>query len=217
MVDAFLALPNFGTNVIYAFSGTQYARVNFASDKIETGPHWITSQWGTFKKAGFGTVDAIVEVPNEPNQFYAFYGGQYFRAKIDSNGSDSFVYSAPKSIASEWPGLVEAGFDTIDAAVVNPTHPDQIYFFSGTRSLEYSVSKSKICWGPHTISEGWPSLKEAGFDRVDAIVKKPETDHIYYVFRGNQYVRIHWKGGDGTVDRHTDFIKDQWKCLSPWV
>lgn len=217
MVDAFLALPNFGTNFFYAFSGTQYAKVNFSSDKIETGPHWIT-YWGTFSKADFGKVDAIVGVPNEPNQFYAFYGGQYFRAKIDPSGNDSFVNSAPKSIASEWPGLVEAGFDTVDAGVVDPSHPDRIYFFSGTRTLGYSCSKSEVIWGPKLITDGWPGLKEAGFDRVDAIIQKPETKHVYYVFRGNKYVRINWDGhGNATVSRNTDLIKDQWQSLRAWV
>ncbi|KAJ5521464.1 hypothetical protein N7527_005579 [Penicillium freii] len=102
-----------------------------------------------------------MEVPNKLNQFYAFYGGQYFQAKIDSSSSDSFVYSAPKSIASGWPGLVEAGFD-----------------------------------------------------RVDAILKKAETDYIYYVFRGNQFVRIYWKSGNATINRYTDLIKEEWKYLS---
>jgi hypothetical protein len=173
--------------------------------------------WGTFKKAGFGTVYAIVGVPNELNQFYAFYGSHYFRGKIDSNSSDFFVDSGPRSIASGWLGLVEAGYDTIYAGVVNASFADIICVFSGSKTLGYTRSKNEVTWLSKPIVDGWPSLKEACFHRVDAILKKPETDHVYYVFHGNQYVRIHWKGKDGTIERQTDHTKEQWKCLSPWV
>ncbi|CAG8110195.1 unnamed protein product [Penicillium nalgiovense] len=217
MVDAILSLPVIGEDNFYVFSGTQYCKVSFADDEIKSGPHWITSWWGTMKDAGFGRVDAVVPVPGCPNEFYAFFGGHYFRASIDSAGDDKFNHGV-FSIAKNW-SLTDAGFDTVDAAVIDPSDNDNIYFFSGTKTLQYRFSTDKVVWGPHPITEGWAALGEAGFDRIDAIFQKPGETNVYYVFRGNKYVRINWNGTakESTISRGVDLIQNQWMALKSWV
>jgi len=41
------------------------------------------------------------------------------------------VIDGPKNIIAEWPSLRDAGFKTIDAALLNPVNSEQAYFFRG--------------------------------------------------------------------------------------
>lgn len=225
MVDAIIPIGNYGNNeTFYVFSGTQYTRYKFTpSVEHVLGPHDIRV-WKTFKEADWGAVDAVVPVPGKTNEFYAFLGGHYFRFIIDESDhmNDSMQYSGVKTIASEWKGVVDAGFDTIDAGIAHPTNGDIMYFFSGTKCLKYSWSKDNVIWNK-TIAEGWPGIGKAGFDSVDAIFTAAGTTNHYFVFQGDKVAKIDWDGSskDDTLEWGPHSIKDQeagsWSALAKWV
>lgn len=221
MVDAVLSLPPMGTSDdLYVFSGTQYAKISFSNDKVHGSVHWIKTYWPKITGAGFRGVDAITPVPGTTDEFYLFYGGQYFRATIDSNGHVEYKYGAPRSIKSNWKAMVDVGFHSVDAAFHHPDNDNYIYFFFGTQYLQYNLSKDEVNYGPHSITERFSAIAKAGFDRVDAIVQKPGEKNIFYVFRGDQYFRMHFNKDDSsgsTVSRDTHLIADQWNSLKSWV
>lgn len=132
------------------------------------------------------------------NEAYFFSGEQYCRVKYTPGTSAEDITYGPTEIAQEWKTLVEAGFNTVDAAfaIRDPGYENQVYFFSGTKYVRIKfipgTPQEEILSGPTDIVSGWASLDRAGFDTVDAVL--PITDPGYegqaYVFRGDQYVRI---------------------------
>ncbi len=224
MVDAAIPVPKVNSgNDVYFFSGIKYARATLKSgapDEIVTSPSLIRSSWNTFQKAGWGAVDAVVGVPGVPNSFYVFLGGHYFRANIDTDKSlqDSFTHNGVKIIEGGWKRLVEAGFDTIDAGVSHPSDNDHIWFFRGTKTLKYTWSEDKVSTGPAPITSIWPSLREAGFDSVDAIVSDPSERDLFFVFRGDEYVKIRWRlHSKATLEKGPLSIQQYWPVLKGLV
>lgn len=82
----------------------------------------------------------------------------------------------------------------VGRAALNVTGTNQTYFFFDDKYV-------KIHWTPGTVREGidygptefakeWASLKEAGFQWIDAILPIPGHDHRAYFFCGTQYARI---------------------------
>ncbi|KAG8689897.1 hypothetical protein FRC11_014989, partial [Ceratobasidium sp. 423] len=49
--------------------------------------------------------------------------------------------------------------------------------------------RDKVLWGPAAL-HNWETLKQAGFDWVDAVVPIQPHPHRYYFFSGEKYVRI---------------------------
>lgn len=203
----------------YFFSGLKYATIEIGSsfnDKLIKGQYFVRGEWSTFKEANWGSADAVVPVPGVPNSFYVFLGGHYFRAIIDpASQKDSMQYSGVKTIESEWKPLVDAGFDTVDAAIPDPTNDDILFFFRGTKSLKYSYSQNKVVAGPKPITTYWPGISKSGFDSIDAIFKTPNSNS-YYVFKGDQYARISWTGGWDTLEVGPKIIREHWSSLS-WI
>lgn len=91
---------------------------------------------------------------------------------------------------------------TVDAGV--PINDDETYFFSGTKYFKHKWSASKIVTGPKDITYGWNGLKKAEFERVDAIFPSADQENIWYVFRGDQYVRIKWDASEGSDSLETE-------------
>lgn len=217
MVTAVIRKPG-QDRQFYVFSGIKYATIELArnfDDKLIAGPSFVREEWSTFKEANWGSADAVIQVPGR-NSFYVFVGGHYFRATIDSdNLKDSMLYNGVKTIESEWKPLVDVGFDTVDAAIPDPSNDDILFFFRGTKSLKYSYKEGKVVAGPKPISSYWPAIGEAGFDSIDAIFKTPNDDS-YYVFKGDQYARISWNGGWDTLEVNRKLIRENWPALS-WI
>ncbi|CAI7589347.1 unnamed protein product [Penicillium viridicatum] len=203
MVNAVLPVPTNGSeHMIYVFSGTKYAKIDFEKDKIIHGGAYRTTSWWTQTRgAGLRGVDAITQVNS------------------DSVASD--MNKIPKSLASEWKPLVDAGFHTVDAALTDPNGRHYIYFFFGTQTLQYDVAGNKVAWGPHPITEGWPALGKAGFDRVDTVFYKPGYKDRFYVFSGDHYIIMSWEGDchahQTKVSGPAVTIESQWKSLESWI
>ncbi|KAJ5528832.1 Hemopexin/matrixin [Penicillium freii] len=216
MVDAVLPVPTNGSeHMIYVFSGTKYAKIDFEKNKIIHGGGYRTTSWWTqIRDAGFRGVDAITQVPNMSEDFYVFWG-------VNSDSVASNMNKIPKSLASEWKPLVDAGFHTVGAALTDPKGRHYIYFFLGTQILQYDVAGNKVAWGPHPITEGWPALGKAGFDRVDTVFHRPGYKDRFYVVRGDHYIIMSWEG-DGhahqtKVSGPAVTIESQWKSLESSV
>ncbi|OQE26179.1 hypothetical protein PENFLA_c007G10756 [Penicillium flavigenum] len=222
MVDAVLPIAHYKEGKsFFVWSGTKYARCQFhgQGEQIISGPYDTRSKWNSFQKAGWGAVDAVIPSPSEQNVFYVFHGAHYMRAAIypEDDLRDATANGAVAT-AAEWKGLVDAGFETVDAGCPDPIDNDNLFFFSGTKTLKYKMSQDKVIWGPMSIAEGWPSIKEAGFDTIDAIFTMHTDNKIFYVFCGDQYATLKWDGTTwATLDSGPKLIKENWPSLKEWV
>ncbi|KAJ5894359.1 Hemopexin/matrixin [Penicillium taxi] len=222
MVNAVIPKPGHDRQ-FYVFSGRRYIIMEFEAtgsrtdDKLIQLPRW-NREWNTFKEADWGIIDVVILVPGYTDQFYVFNGGHYFRGKILNDGifTDSMLYGGVKTLASQWTALVDAGFDTVDAAIVDPNHNDYIFFFRGTKSLKYSLSENKVLAGPKPISTYWRGIGKADFDSIDAIFKSPNPGDSYYVFKGDKYARIKWDGGWDSLEYGPISIT-AWNCAETWL
>ncbi|KAJ5863809.1 uncharacterized protein N7529_005725 [Penicillium soppii] len=219
MVDAAYRIP--GKNEYYIFAGRNYGRVRFTSNSHENslvaGPTLIRKGWNTMSKVDFGRVDTVVPVPGTENQLYVFFGGRYIKIKLD-NYDDSFVTDGVHHIESGWKSLVQAGFDTVDAAVLVPGTKNEIYFFRGLNYVRVDNATDKMARTVTPIKDGWPSIAKAGFDTVDAIVPSLNHEGHFYVFSGDQYAVIaldHNK--EDTLVAASKLISDGWKSMDKWV
>ncbi|KAG8753781.1 hypothetical protein FRC11_007136 [Ceratobasidium sp. 423] len=84
-------------------------------------------------------------------------------------------------------------------AVTNITGTDQSYFFKGDKYVKIKwtpgTTTEEISYGPTEFVKEWATLKETGFDRIDAILPIPGHDHRAYFFCGNKYARIEYVPG----------------------
>lgn len=218
MVDAAYRIP--GKNEYYIFSGRNYCRLRVSppnNESIAAGPELITEGWETLRKGGFGTIDTVVSVPGYEDQLYVFFGGHYVHIKLE-NYDDSFVIDGVRSIESGWKSLVQAGFDTVDAALRVPGSHTSIYFFRGLNYVRIDTATDRVTGKVHQIKTGWPSIAKAGFDSVDAIVSVLDQQGHYYVFYGDQYAVIGLdNNGKDTLITTAKQISEGWRSLDGWV
>ncbi|KXG52979.1 Hemopexin/matrixin [Penicillium griseofulvum] len=219
MVDAACRIP--GKEEICIFSGRHYGRVKFGHEGPEhdlaAGPTLLSKGWNTLPKMGFGTVDTVVPVPGHENQLYVFFGGRYAKIKLE-NYDDGFANDGALPISSGWKSLVQAGFDTVDAAMLTPGTKNDMYFFNGLNYVRLDNSTDKMVNKVAPIAQGWPSLVQAGFDCVDAIVPSPTGHDHYYVFRGDQFAVIKVDNNRrDTLVSPPKSISSAWKALDSWV
>ncbi|KAH7329813.1 Hemopexin-like domain-containing protein [Rhizoctonia solani] len=84
-------------------------------------------------------------------------------------------------------------------AFLNITGRDESYVFQGDRYIRYQwtpgTGNDKITYGPTETHKEWASLKEAGFNYIDAILPIPGHDHRAYFFCGDKYARIEYVPG----------------------
>lgn len=69
--------------------------------------------WKSLSDAGFDTIDAAMSVPGGKDEAYLFRGTKYVRIDV---ANDKITYG-PAKLVDEWPGLTQAGFDSVDAAI----------------------------------------------------------------------------------------------------
>ncbi|QKX64736.1 uncharacterized protein TRUGW13939_11912 [Talaromyces rugulosus] len=206
----------------YFFGGTRYARVKFTpatgTEEITWGPQPITKYWPSLVKAGFGTVDAILEVPGVPGQIYVFRGAHYVRIKVEPQTSGDEIVYGPYKITDQWKTLAKAGFDTIDAAIPVPGKDGEAYIFRGENYVRVHVFDDKIIYGPAKLATEWPGLTQAGFDVVDAAFPVPGgTGGETYFFSGINYVKVKVvASAPDKISWGPKPIADYWKTLS-WV
>lgn len=205
----------------YFFNRTKYIRVDNiqigkSGDFVAAGPTTIPNSWPSLKAAGFDSVDAVLNMGG--GTAYFFRGSNYARVDGIQAGKDTDKLAAgPSPIATTWPSLAQAGFETVDAVL--SMGGGVAYFFSGTRYIRVkgiAVGKSTdtLDSGPHEIADQWGSLKAAGFYSVDAVLSV--GDSIAYFFSGSQYARIEGiyvgKGGD-TLAYGPSQVSIEWPSL----
>ncbi|KAE8166621.1 Hemopexin [Aspergillus tamarii] len=220
MVDA--AFVQDDIEEAYVFSGRRYARIKWtpytAEEKITWGPAKISENWPAITKAGFGTVEAVLPIPDVRTDFYFFFGGRVARVKF-SPGHDDAITEGPLKITEKWKSLSSAGFDTIDSAMVVPGQKDEAYLFKGTKYVRINVKDDKITFGPANLADEWPGLTQAGFDSVDAVIPVPnaKVDGEAYFFKGSQYARIQVvRSGADKLTWGPYPIADYWKTFD-WI
>ncbi|KAJ7682093.1 hypothetical protein DFH06DRAFT_1160205 [Mycena polygramma] len=206
------------SNRAYFFCGNRYTVINVnpgtTGDTIAWGPKDLVDNWPSLWKAGFsGGVDAVLPKVEDirdddvdghyeilSNEMYFFSGGNYALINIAPGTSDDYIINGPKKILDEWPSLRKAGFAKIDAVLPNPANRvNEAYFFSGSQyallNIKSGTNDDYIVNGPKPILDNWPSLKKAGFGRVDTILPNPANRAEAYFFSGSQYALINIKPG----------------------
>jgi len=190
----------------YFFCGNRYAIINVSpgstGDTIALGPKTLVDNWPALSKAGFtGGVDAVLPNPKNKQEMYFFCVDNYAFINIMPDTTDDYIVDGPKNILAEWPSLKKAGFARLDAVLPNPANSDEAYFFSGERyvliNIKSGPNKAYIINddGPKPILDNWPSLKKAGFKKVDSILPNPSNSEEAYFFSGDMYARINIKPG----------------------
>lgn len=156
--------------------------------------------------------------PTFPTLAIFFSGDKY--AIIDAQFPDRSknVVFGPRLIGTDWPALVEAGFETgVDAVVSNPRDNTTAYFFSGGKFALVKVAPpggtSTLVEGPKDLSQ-WKSLNEAGFKSVDAILTIPKDGQSgwAYVFSGENYVYLQIDPVNGSHERVLNIARE-WPSL----
>ncbi|KAG8687844.1 hypothetical protein FRC08_011741 [Ceratobasidium sp. 394] len=210
---AALNIPN--TNETYFFNKSEYCQVQWmpddsSKDILIHGPASIYKEWDALHNADFKQVDAALEIGN--NLAYIFSGKKccLVRGKHELIGRVS-------NITDVWTSLKEAKFDTVDAALHTPGHPNQAYFFSSNKfvrvEFESMTMDNKIVDGPKSIHEGWPNMP---FKQIDMALPRPHNDQKgVYFFSGSKYCQLQVDVGgpdDKIISREGDVAKN-WPAL----
>ncbi|KAK3312374.1 Hemopexin-like domain-containing protein [Apodospora peruviana] len=159
-------------------------------------------------------------VPYNPGQAYFFHGAKYARVKFTPSSSTEEITYGPASISQNWKTLTEAGFDSVDAALPVPGHPNQVYFFSGSKYVKIqftpSSTEERIVFGPRRIGDKWKTLAQAGFFTVDAVLPVPGHVDQAYFFSGDEYVKVRFTAGTSQEEilYGPRKIWDEWKTLA---
>lgn len=121
---------------------------------------------------------------------YFIFGPRY--ARYDAN-LDQVDAGYPKSIAGNWQGFPESGFNEgIDAAVEWPG--DKVYFFKGNQYLRYDITANRAETGyPLEIGAFWNGLAPHGFDAGIEAAVNWGNGKVYF-FKGGQYLRYDVEG-----------------------
>ncbi|KAF8873095.1 hypothetical protein CPB85DRAFT_601553 [Mucidula mucida] len=131
----------------------------------------------------------------------------------------------------DWDNLMRGGATVADplvkhalsrpcvAAVQHPTKPGLAYFFCWNMFVAIDIAKgpkqATIAWGPRTIIKDWPSLVQANFGYVDAVLLNPNNQQQMYFFFRKKCARIHIKSGqtdEHIIDKPKN-ISTEWPSL----
>jgi hypothetical protein len=192
-------------NEAYFFHGTKYVKVKFTpgtgDDEVVYGPAEIAKEWKTLAKAGFHTVDAALPAPGLPNEVYFFSGTRYVRVKFVPSSPEESIVFGPVNIADYFKSIDKAGFKTVDACFPVPGHEGEAYVFSGPNYAKIKFTPGtpdhELIYGPTNTDGQWKTLKQAGFDTIDAVLPVPGHPAQAYFFSGSQYVRIEFVPSTG--------------------
>src|SRR5262245_42862852 len=127
-----IALPN---GKAYVFQGTTYTRFANESGLVEQGNLSTADNWH-----GLRPLAAEAAVYYGVGKAYFFYGDEYVRYELGSNGpegveADYQPPNPPFKTADFWPGVGAAGID----AVLNWGN-GKLYFFRGPDYLRYDIT-----------------------------------------------------------------------------
>src|SRR5262249_11023673 len=94
----------------------------------------------------------------------------------------------PLSVADNWPGFAQIGFDTNLDTALNWGN-GKVFFFKGNKYARYDIAGDKVDDGyPLSIADNWPGMRDAGFaDSIDADVFLGNGKVFF--FKGDKYLR----------------------------
>ena len=156
-VDA--CLPSGNGNNAWFFCGTQYVSLDVVTAKLAYLPSRnIMEKWNCLRQAGFATVNAVIPVPKK-SEAYFFRGTQYVHVDFTKD----IILEGPADVRKRWPVLGEAGFTTIDCALLKPTDFDEVYFMSGSEYVLVSMDGKSLLVGAKRIRGNWKVLTDCNF------------------------------------------------------
>ena len=179
------------------FGDTRFVRIDLQTDENLTntigkgGVQEIVLAWSSLHKVQFPQIDGVLPSPKNPDEAYFFCNDKC--ALIDIK-TDTPISKA-KTITNEWSSLRQARFNTIDATFLIG---QKAYFFRGEEYIRVLIrsgtNRDVLEVPPTRIIDGWPSLRQAGFDTVDTALRSPRADDEVYFFKGDKYalVRVNW-------------------------
>ncbi|WP_267483583.1 photopexin PpxA [Photorhabdus aegyptia] len=171
----------------YFFLNSENIKYNDPLNNIDTGyPQPIRTNWPNLPIEFQRHIDDVI---NLNGCLYFFKGSQYLKFDI----AKAQVIDGPKPIIEGWPGLAGTEFENgIDAATEwIDTKRDIVCFFKGKECINYTVSSHTI--DQKTIAERWRITGEyAKFSaNLDAAILWRNTGYFIYLFKGNEYLRLH--------------------------
>ncbi|KIM41605.1 hypothetical protein M413DRAFT_27915 [Hebeloma cylindrosporum] len=158
--------------------------------------------------------------PRGNGNAYFFVGNQYAVINVRPGTTDDVLVNGPKPILGNWASLVRARFGNVDAILPNPASPIyEAYFFFGTQyvliNTRLGSTDDYIINGPKDIANEWPSLRQAGFSSVDAVLPNPRNIGEAYFFSGIRYalIRINPGTNNDYIVNGPKFIANEWPSL----
>jgi hypothetical protein len=203
------AAMNWGNGKAYLFRGGQYLRYDLAADRVDDGyPMPIAGQWPGVAEAGFDSgIEAAVNWGN--GKAFFFRGDKYVRYDIASDRADN---GYPMPIAGQWPGMMEAGFDSSIDAAINWGN-GKAYFFRGGQYLRYDIADDRVDPGyPLAIAGQWEGITESGFaGGVRAVLDGtpggelwlPNATVVKSPVNGPHFLPLPWRGVLHTTEGNT--------------
>lgn len=145
-IDAVLRVPGHRTEY-WVFAGARYLRLRVADngaydDTLVAGPAPISDWDGAFEGLPGEGIDAVMPVPDDPEQVWVFSGDRYVRTRLDGEQPGGKVEVGPSRVDS-WKNTFGRvpGFRTgIDEAMPVPGKPNQFWVFAGSRYMRIGVT-----------------------------------------------------------------------------
>ena len=138
---------------------------------------------------------------------FLFRDGRYARYDRLTNATDD---GYPRSVAGNWAGLAEVGFEQPDSAL--NLEAGKLFFFKSDSYVRYDVAADGADAGyPLRIADQWPGLGAAGFGSdVNAAINWGNGKA--YFFKGDSYLRYDIVGNRAD-DGYPLRIADRWPGL----
>ena len=211
-VKAAVQVPN--SYDIYFFNNNQYTRINPFLDTVYTNQIEIWKMWPGLYQIGFAPINATFGAPDDPNEAYFFCESRC--ARINLITGELSANSSPFHFHDKWPGLKDAGFDTVDATTqcgyMGNGYENVICFFRRGKYVLIDVNTNKTLEGGDFASR-FKALAKSKYKNIDAVVFKPATNKRQaYFFSGRQYALVDLRGDYiawGPLD-----VNRSWKSLT---
>ncbi|EMD32679.1 hypothetical protein CERSUDRAFT_126507 [Gelatoporia subvermispora B] len=158
-------------------------------DALVGGVHAINNAFPALLQERFTHVDAAMLHPVDRGLVYFFCRNRY---ALLSLRDDKKTVTQRGLIGELWSGLRKAKIEAIDAVLTNPLNDKEAYLFSGQYCLQviFDTETNNFVTadpGRVKIDDQWTALKEAKFDKVDAILPTAIKDQFLF-FKGDEFI-----------------------------
>ncbi|GAA3967800.1 hypothetical protein GCM10023085_57790 [Actinomadura viridis] len=152
--------------------------------------------------------DAVMPVPDDPDlkaprDYWMFSGDRYIRALMSTSGYPVHQLMTASSPLQAWDDTFKnlPGFrNKIDATLRVPGSRNEYWVFSGSQYIRMRVANADQAYddalvaGPRPLSDWESAFGDLPDDGIDAVMPTPDDREQYWVFAGDQYVRIRLDG-----------------------